>query len=80
MKLPRNVDATRLITAFRRLGYVPTRQTGSHIRLTFDGPPAHSVTIPNHSPIKLGTLNAIPADIAVHRHIEKSASVDALFG
>lgn len=34
MKLPRDVDADELIKALRVLGYSPTRQTGSHIRVT----------------------------------------------
>lgn len=80
MKLPRDVDARALVRALGRLGYTPTRQTGSHIRLTCPGPAPHAVTVPNHSPIKPGTLNAILGDVAAHQHIEKSALIDKLFG
>ncbi|MDN5940192.1 MAG: type II toxin-antitoxin system HicA family toxin [Salinisphaera sp.] len=80
MKLPRDVDARLLIKALGKLGYQPIRQTGSHIRLTCSAPTPHSVTVPNHSPIKAGTLNAILAAVAVHHRMEKSALVEQLFG
>ena len=81
MKLPRDVSGGDLIRLLRPLGYEVDRQTGSHVRLTraVEGR-AHKVTIPNHSPIKLGTLNAILADIAAHLEIPKPELIDRLFG
>lgn len=79
MKLPRDVDARQLIKALAKLDYEVTRQTGSHIRLTSQSPEPHSLTVPNHSPIKLGTLNAILSDVAAHRRIDKAALIDQLF-
>jgi predicted RNA binding protein YcfA (HicA-like mRNA interferase family) len=60
-------------------GYRAVRQTGSHIRLQIDHPKPHAVTVPNHSPLKLGTLAAILADIAEHRGISKAALAEMLF-
>jgi predicted RNA binding protein YcfA (HicA-like mRNA interferase family) len=80
MKLPRDVDARQLVKALAVLGYSVTRQSGSHLRVTCSVPSTHSVTIPNHSPIKPGTLNAILAEVAAHHHVEKSALVRILFG
>jgi predicted RNA binding protein YcfA (HicA-like mRNA interferase family) len=34
MKLPRDVHGADLVRALAKLGYQPTRQAGSHIRLT----------------------------------------------
>jgi len=34
MKLPRDVDGPRVVKALSVLGYEPTRQKGSHIRVT----------------------------------------------
>ena len=34
MKVPRDVDAYELISVLQRYGYIPVRQTGSHIRLS----------------------------------------------
>ena len=80
MRLPRDVDASELIKALHRLGYRTVRQTGSHIRLQTDHPKPHSLTVPNHSPLKLGTLAAILADVAEHRGVSKAALAEMLFG
>ncbi len=71
MKLSRDMDAPELIKALRRIGYDIVRQSGSHIRLHCAQPVAHSLTVPNHAPIKLGTLAAILLDIATARRISK---------
>jgi predicted RNA binding protein YcfA (HicA-like mRNA interferase family) len=57
MKLPRDVSGSDLAKALRRLGYQVTRQTGSHLRLTTTERGEHHVTIPNHNPLKIGTLS-----------------------
>ncbi|MBL7776973.1 MAG: type II toxin-antitoxin system HicA family toxin [Chitinophagales bacterium] len=62
------------------LGYSPTRQTGSHIRITTTVNGEHHVTIPNHSPIKIGTLSAIIYEIAIHHHTPKETLMKQLFG
>ena len=81
MKLPRNVSGPDLIKALTPLRYDIVRQTGSHIRLRRTGPEGeHNITIPNHDPIKLGTLNGILGDIAAHLGISKQNLVDDLFG
>jgi len=64
MKLPSDVSAHRLVGALERLGYRKVRQRGSHIRLRHDGPPTHSVSVPDHDPIKKGTLHGILTDVA----------------
>lgn len=63
MRLPRDLTADELIKGLRRLGYEISRQTGSHIRLTRSGNPQHHLTIPNHSPLKIGTLNNILGEL-----------------
>ncbi|MGH8234438.1 MAG: type II toxin-antitoxin system HicA family toxin [Rhodanobacteraceae bacterium] len=79
MKLPRDVDAHQLIKALARLGYRVTRQTGSHIRLSCAELESHSITVPNHSPLKVGTLNAILSDVAAHLRIDKADLIRRLF-
>ena len=74
MKLPRGVSADRLIRALERLGYKAIRQKGSHTRLRHDGPPAHTITVPMHNPLKTGTLHGILSEVAHMR----STSVEAL--
>jgi len=56
MKLPRNVSGAQLIKALNRLGYMVTRQTGSHVRLACQLPRQHHLTVPLHDPLRIGTL------------------------
>jgi predicted RNA binding protein YcfA (HicA-like mRNA interferase family) len=79
MRLPRDMDAATLVKSLARIGYVVTRQTGSHIRLTTGQPQQHHVTVPNHSPIKVGTLNSILSEIAHHRRTSRDALLETLF-
>lgn len=69
-KLPRNLDADDLIKILKHFQYHVVRQTGSHIRLTSNETNL-SITIPNHSPLKVGTLNSILNDIAFQLGITK---------
>ncbi|MGC8780744.1 MAG: type II toxin-antitoxin system HicA family toxin [Anaerolineae bacterium] len=66
MRLPRDMSAQALIALLERYGYRVTRQTGSHIRLTTMRGGEHHVTIPNHDPLRIGTLNAVLRDVAEH--------------
>jgi predicted RNA binding protein YcfA (HicA-like mRNA interferase family) len=64
MKVPRDVDADVLIRLLNRYGYFLVRQTGSHVRLSkcINGE-GHAITVPNHNPIKIGTLQKIAKDV-----------------
>jgi predicted RNA binding protein YcfA (HicA-like mRNA interferase family) len=79
MKLPRDLGASDLIKALARLGYTPVRQTGSHIRLQTHNLPSHSITVPNHDPLKIGTLAAILGEIGRHHGLEREALTKLLF-
>ncbi len=47
-------DLARLLR--RRYGYEPVRQRGSHMTLTrTDGDESHSVTVPRHRALRVGT-------------------------
>jgi predicted RNA binding protein YcfA (HicA-like mRNA interferase family) len=79
MKLPRDLSANDLVKALKTLGYQATRQTGSHIRLSTTQNGEHHITIPNHSPIKIGTLSAILSEVASHFQLSKEELVKTLF-
>ena len=64
MKLPRGVSGQDLIRALHRLGYAEVRQKGSHVVMRREGPPAHTVTVPLHHPLKIGTLHGILAEVS----------------
>jgi predicted RNA binding protein YcfA (HicA-like mRNA interferase family) len=79
--IPRDLSGMDLAKLLNRFGYVITRQTGSHIRLTttFKGL-EHHVTIPNHNPLKIGTLNNIINDIASYLGMDKQGLIKEFFG
>ena len=78
-KIPRNLSARNLIKKLEKLGYQQTRQVGSHIRITTEENGIHHVTIPEHDPIKIGTLSNILKDIAIHLEITKEELIDRIF-
>lgn len=72
MRLPRDLSGTALIKALGRLDYHPTRQSGSHVRLTYQGSRGeHHVTVPLHTPLRIGTLNAVLVAVANHLGISR---------
>lgn len=79
MKIPRDISADALIKLLRKFNYEVSRQTGSHIRLTTKLNGEHHITIPNHSPIKIGTLSSILHDVAIHFGKSKEAIVKELY-
>ncbi|MBI2398470.1 MAG: type II toxin-antitoxin system HicA family toxin [Xanthomonadales bacterium] len=79
MKLPRDVDADSLCKALGRLGYSIVRQSGSHIRLRCPIP-EHAITVPNHRPIRVGTLAAILQELAAAHHMDRQQLLEKIFG
>ena len=69
-RTPRNVTGQQLIRALQRLGYVFVRQQGSHMRLR-PPTPGKPVTVPNHNPIRVGTLEFILSDLAAHLGVDR---------
>ncbi|HEX9746474.1 MAG TPA: type II toxin-antitoxin system HicA family toxin [bacterium] len=53
-------------------GYRYVRTVGSHVRMLYEGPPEHRVSIPLHASLRTGTLNAILTKVANHLKITKS--------
>jgi hypothetical protein len=43
-------------------------------------PGKHYITIPNHNPLKVGTLTSILSDVAEHIALEREELMDILFG
>ncbi|MBI5859056.1 MAG: type II toxin-antitoxin system HicA family toxin [Sphingobacteriales bacterium] len=80
MKLPRNLSSTELISSLKKFGYAISRQKGSHIRLTTISYGEHHLTIPDHNPIKLGTLSSILNDVSSHFKLSKEETIKKLFG
>lgn len=80
MKIPRDLSGAELVKRLAGWGYTTTRQTGSHIRLTSMAHGEHHITLPNHDPLRVGTLAAILASIAAHHGLTRDELLQQLFG
>ena len=82
MRKPRNLSGMELVVLLRRhYGYYLIRQRGSHMRLasTFMGY-EHHVSVPRHSPLKVGTLDDILGNVAEYLEIGQDELMRELFG
>ncbi|MGQ9807488.1 MAG: type II toxin-antitoxin system HicA family toxin [Armatimonadota bacterium] len=80
MRLPRDISGRQLALLLGRVGYVPVRQAGSHLRLSRKGAREHHITIPLHDPLRVGTVAGILADVAEHLGMSREELVETLFG
>ncbi len=71
MRIPRDLSGADLIQRLARLGYRITRQTGSHIRLTSTVRGEHHITVPNHDPLRIGTLAAVLERVPTHQGLTR---------
>ncbi len=78
MKTPRDLSGQELAKALRKLGYVVTRQHGSHLRVTTQQGGEHHEVVPNHSPIKLGTLKGILRNVSQHHRMSVAQLMETL--
>ncbi len=80
MRLPRDIGGRELADLLSRYGYIITRQTGSHLRLTTQFGGEHHLTIPAHPSLRVGTLNAILIEAAQHLKRDKPDLIQELWG
>ena len=78
MKLPRGVSGERLVHALEKLGYTKIRQKGSHIRLFHQTATIHSISVPLHDPLKIGTFHGILIEVAQAQSISVQDILDLL--
>jgi predicted RNA binding protein YcfA (HicA-like mRNA interferase family) len=72
MKLPRDLAGEELVKLLcKHFGYVRIHQEGSHIVLQTLSPRQHRLAVPNHNPLRLGTLNAILRSVAGVKGVSK---------
>lgn len=79
MRLPRDIGGRELIRKLERMGYVVTRQTGSHARLTCSSPEQVHITVPIHDALRIGTLSKIIDDVAAQQKTAREALIERLF-
>jgi predicted RNA binding protein YcfA (HicA-like mRNA interferase family) len=79
MKIPRDLSGTQLVKVLcRDWGYRVVHQEGSHIILQTDTPSHQRLSVPNHNPLRVGTLNGIVRAVSVHKGGERRQLLDTL--
>jgi len=79
MKIPRDVSGSRLAdTLCRRWKYTKVHQVGSHIILETPEPAHQRIAIPDHHPLRLGTLSSILRIVAQHKGVPRDEIIASL--
>jgi len=79
MKVPRDLSGTQLIKVLcREWGYRQINQEGSHVILQTDTPGHQRLSVPNHNPLRVGTLNGIVRAVATHKAAGRQEVLDSL--
>ena len=72
MRLPRDLAGAELVRILcKQYGYRQVNREGSHIILQVETPRHHRLAVPDHHPLRLGTLNAILRAVAATQGVEK---------
>lgn len=79
MKIPRDLSGAELVKILcKQYGYRRIHQVGSHIILQTESPTHHRLSVPEHSPLRIGTLNAILNSVAKAHGIDKREIVEKI--
>jgi predicted RNA binding protein YcfA (HicA-like mRNA interferase family) len=79
MKIPRDISGTHLVkTLCQRWKYAKVHQAGSHIILETSEPAHQRIAIPDHHPLRLGTLSSILRTGAQHKGVPRDAIIASL--
>jgi len=79
MKVPRDLSGAQLIKVLcRDWAYRQVNQEGSHVILQTETPGHQRLAVPNHNPLRVGTLNAIVRAVATHKGVDRQTLLDSL--
>ena len=79
MKIPRDLSGRELVRALcKHWDYRVVNQVGSHVILQTETPGHQRISVPDHSPLRVGTLNAILRQVAEHKGITREDILDTL--
>lgn len=72
MKIPRDLSGREIAKALcKHWDYRQVHQEGSHIILQTDTPSHQRIPVPDHNPVRIGTLNSILRLVATHKGVSK---------
>jgi predicted RNA binding protein YcfA (HicA-like mRNA interferase family) len=79
MKIPRDLSGAQLVKVLcRDWDYRVIHQEGSHIILQTDAPSHQRLSVPNHNPLRVGTLNGIVRAVSAHKGVQRQQLLDTL--
>ncbi len=79
MRLPRDLQGRDLAAVLcRRWGYREVNRVGIHIILQTEIPGHHRLSVPDHNPLRLGTLNAILRDVSAAKQTTREVILTSL--
>jgi len=79
MKIPRDLSGRALVEMLcRKWGYRQIHQVGSDIILETSDPRHHRLSIPDHHPLRIGTLNAILRAVAQNKSTSRERLIEDL--
>jgi predicted RNA binding protein YcfA (HicA-like mRNA interferase family) len=79
VKIPRDLSGSHLAAVLcRDWDYRQVRQVGSHLILETDTPSHQRLSVPNHYPLRIGTLNSILKAVARHKGVAADAILASL--
>jgi predicted RNA binding protein YcfA (HicA-like mRNA interferase family) len=79
MKLPRNLSGRQLVQALcSSWGDTQVHQVGSHIIIETETPQHQRLSVPDHHPLRTGTLNAILRAVAAHKGVSREEILRSL--
>jgi predicted RNA binding protein YcfA (HicA-like mRNA interferase family) len=79
MKVPRDLSGAQLVKVLcRDWDYRVIHQEGSHVILQTDTPTHQRISVPNHNPLRIGTLNSIVRVVSGHKGVERQQLLEVL--
>jgi len=79
MKVPRDLSGAQLVKVLcRDWQYRVVHQEGSHVILQTGSPMHQRLSVPNHNPLRVGTLNGIVRAVSAHKGVERQQLLEAL--
>ncbi|MBI3359359.1 MAG: type II toxin-antitoxin system HicA family toxin [Nitrospirae bacterium] len=81
MKVPRDISGRDLVKALcRDWEYRTVHQEGSHFILQTEAPSHQRIPVPDHNPIRIGTITNILRLVSLHKGVQREDILKSLQG
>jgi predicted RNA binding protein YcfA (HicA-like mRNA interferase family) len=77
--MPRDLSGAELVKCLcKHWDYEAVHQSGSHIILETESPGQQRIPVPNHTFLRIGTLNSILRLVSGHKGVSRDEILDSL--